>query len=61
MRYVHHAETHRRPIPAEVLAAGAAITEPDERVLAMLGARASVVTAASDETKKARRWPGLSW
>lgn len=39
--HLHHAETHRRSIPPEVLAAGAAISDPDERVLAMLGARAT--------------------
>jgi hypothetical protein len=39
MRYVHHVEDHHRPIPAPVLAAGAAITDPDERVVAMLSAR----------------------
>lgn len=39
MRYVHHVEEHHRPIPNDVLAAGNAMTDPDERVLAMLGAR----------------------
>ena len=40
MRYVHHAEQHRRTIPTDVLEAGQGIGDPDERILAMLGARA---------------------
>jgi len=39
MRYVHHVEDHLRPIPEEILAAGAAVIDPDERVIGMLGAR----------------------
>jgi hypothetical protein len=42
MRYVHHVEDHHRPIPAPVLAAGAPITDPDERVIAMLSARSAL-------------------
>ena len=40
MRYVHHAETHRRATPNDVLTAGAEGSDPDERIVAMLGARA---------------------
>ena len=47
MRYVHHAELHRRPTPVEVLAAGAAVADPDARVLAMLGARSLVPVEAA--------------
>ena len=39
LRYVHHVEEHHRPIPENILAAGGAIADPDERVLAMLSAR----------------------
>lgn len=39
MIYVHVAENHRRDIPACILAAGQAETDPDRRVLGMLGAR----------------------
>jgi hypothetical protein len=39
MRYVHHVEEHHRPIPDEILAAGNAVSHPDSRVIAMLGAR----------------------
>lgn len=39
MRYVHHVEEHRRPIPEEILSAGSTALDPDNRVLAMLGAR----------------------
>jgi integrase len=43
MRYVHHVEDHHRPIPDDILAAGNAVTDPDERVIAMLGARSVIV------------------
>jgi hypothetical protein len=43
MRYVHHVEEHHRPIPDDILAAGNAVTDPDERVIAMLGARSVIV------------------
>jgi hypothetical protein len=43
MRYVHHVEEHHRPIPADILAAGSNAADPDERVIAMLGARARIV------------------
>jgi hypothetical protein len=39
MRYVHHVQTHHRPIPEEILAAPIGLIDPDERVIAMLGAR----------------------
>jgi integrase len=39
MIYVHVAENHGREIPACVLEAGQVETDPDRRVLAMLGAR----------------------
>ena len=41
MRYVHHVEEHHRPIPTEILTAGNTMTDPDERVIAMLGARSA--------------------
>ena len=43
MRYVHHVEEHHRPIPDEILSAGAAILDPDQRVIAMLGARSAAL------------------
>ncbi len=39
MLYVHVAATHARPIPEAIVAAGARESEPDRRVIAMLGAR----------------------
>jgi hypothetical protein len=59
MRYVHHAETHRRAIPAEILAAGATMSDPDERVLAVLGARSGArqEASASRPTSVAQAWP----
>jgi hypothetical protein len=41
LRYVHHVEEHHRPIRDDILAAGKSIADPDERVLAMLGARSA--------------------
>jgi len=45
MLYVHIAENHRREIPASILAAAQTETDPDRRVLRMLGARGSHVAA----------------
>jgi hypothetical protein len=42
-RYTHVAETHARPTPSAMVEAGAAISDPDRRVLAMLGARGTCV------------------
>jgi hypothetical protein len=42
MRYVHFARNHRRPIPPHVLEAARGETDPDRRVVRMLGARGSV-------------------
>jgi integrase len=41
MRYVSHAEQHRRPIPGDMLDAAREVTDPDERILTMLGARST--------------------
>jgi hypothetical protein len=54
MIYVHVAENHRREIPACVLGAGQAETDPDRRVLGMLGARGKTVAKAIDEPALAR-------
>jgi hypothetical protein len=51
MRYVHHVEEHHRPIPDEILAAGNAVTDSDERVIAMLGARSVIVRGNSVATE----------
>ena len=53
MRYVSHADTHRRQPPHEVLAAGAGIADPDERIIAMLGVR----VAADYSRAVAPVWP----
>ena len=42
LRYVHVAEDHRRPLPPAVLAAQQRESDPDQRVVAMLGARLRV-------------------
>jgi integrase len=51
MRYVHHVEEHHRPIPAEILAAGNAVVDPDARVVAMLGARSDQARGNSVATE----------
>jgi hypothetical protein len=43
MIYVHVAEVHGRELPEEIQRAAAGITDPDARVLAMLGARGKTV------------------
>jgi integrase len=55
MLYVHVAEQHRRAIPESVLRIGAAELDPDQRVLAMLGARGAVSwqQRANESTKPA--------
>ena len=47
MLYVHVAEAHHRELPEIVREKARAIDDPDQRVLAMLGARASRRTDAS--------------
>jgi hypothetical protein len=42
MLYVHFAEGHLRPLPAEVLAAGRGVEDPDGKIVAMLGTREGV-------------------
>jgi integrase len=39
MRYVHFAGAHLRPLPAEIIHAGAAELDPQARIIKMLGAR----------------------
>ena len=51
MRYVHHVEEHHRPIPDDILEAGNAVADPDERVIAMLGARSVIVRRNSVATE----------
>ena len=43
MLYVHVAKDHRRDLPPEVISAGARESDPDRRILLMLGARATNV------------------
>jgi hypothetical protein len=52
MRYVHLAEDHQRPIADAILSAGAAITSPDARILAMIAARGIHVAASGSEHRK---------
>ena len=49
MLCVHVAEAHRRQIPPEVLAAGVAESDPDRRIVAMLGGRGNVVATTVEE------------
>jgi integrase len=54
MRYVHHVEEHNRPIPDDILAAGSPVVDPDERVIAMLGARSGTIVRGNGVAKNAR-------
>ena len=54
MLYVHVAENHRREIPEAIVAAGQRETDPERRVLKMLGARGSHVAAASASQSESR-------
>jgi integrase len=47
MLYIHVADAHRRPIPAELLEAAASETDPDRRILLMLGKRGKRVAKGS--------------
>ncbi len=49
MLYVHFAGAHTRPIPDDVLAAGAAESDPNRRVLAMLGTRGTHAAPTESE------------
>jgi len=49
MLYVHVAEAHSRPMPAELIQAAEGEIDPDRRVLLMLSARAGVATARVEE------------
>ena len=52
MLYVHVASAHMRELPAPIREAGEGIADPDQRIIAMLGARGSDVaarTSAEDE------------
>lgn len=57
-RYVHIASAHHREVPAEVLTAAATEIDPDRRVLAMLGARATI-SSQRLATTQARPTGGL--
>ena len=52
MIYVHVAENHRREFPEPIVAAGNAESDPDRRILRMLGARGSHVAAKADRNAK---------
>lgn len=52
--YVHLADAHRRPAPAVVLAAGAAESDPDRRIIRMLGARDNAVTNGQTAASEVR-------
>jgi len=42
MLYVHFAESHMRPLPEGILAAGRGNDDPDRRIIAMMSARQNV-------------------
>jgi len=47
MLYVHVAENHRREIPEDIVAAGHGESDPDRRILRLLGARGRHMAANS--------------
>lgn len=49
MRYVHMAGDHMRPIPDEILAAGRNESDPDRKIVKMLGAR--IMVKASEKNR----------
>ena len=52
MLHVHVADNHRREIPRGILAAGASESDPDARIIEMLGARGSHVAAAPGSARE---------
>lgn len=52
MRYVHHVQEHHRPVPTEILTKCGNVTDPDERVIAMLGARSGIVRGNTVATER---------
>jgi hypothetical protein len=48
MLYVHVAEAHHREMPEVIQQAAVGESDPDARILKMLGARGSVVAAETD-------------
>jgi integrase len=56
--YVHLAQAHPRPLPPVLLEAAANESDPDERVLKMLGARAGEVPARGGHAWGLRPWIG---
>jgi len=48
MLYVHVAEAHHRESPEVIRQASASESDPDARIITMLGARGSDVAAGSD-------------
>ena len=55
MLYVHVAEAHARELPEAIRVAGMSETDPDRRILKMLGARGSHVAAAGNDVSESRK------
>jgi hypothetical protein len=49
MRYTSFASLHMRPIPPEVRSAGVKLEDPDQRIVAMLGARHGILVAPTEQ------------
>ena len=52
MLYVHVADNHRREIPEGILAAGTGESDPDARIIKLLGARGSHAAAAPGSARE---------
>jgi integrase len=58
MLYVNFASDHHRPMPPSILEAAANESDPDRRIIAMLGARCSSVAVMSDGKERSSSTAG---
>ena len=54
MRYVHVAGGHMRPLPVEIVEAGARASDPENRIVEMLSARARGKAVAKPQSEETR-------
>jgi len=60
MRYVHVADSHRRDLPPEVLAAAEGEFDPDRRILKLLAGRANLRQPDGNTNKAHENLVGFS-
>jgi integrase len=54
MRYVHFAGAHMRPLPVDIVEAGARASDPEKRIVEMLSARVRGKAVAKKECEEKR-------